>query len=417
MKKIFQIGIGIGIVAVVLIVLMIPAVSGTLVAMISSSEPYCEDAPYDKDCICEFGEEKLNYKLLYYCELEDKVIDPDGNWKTTAETLGEQYLHENFPECNQYDCSQGQSYWETNIGPSVPGGYSPVVERRVRMLCRDDEQGYVFAGVTIDIDDGEITSGWCGDYVRKEEGESEVVLIQRGCGGVTEDGSSCHPWGCAGKGCPICSDMLCYRYGTIKQYFRTYYGVNVECDKIGSGVAEVSFSIPEDETILSVEFDGHEDEYQLISINENVVTFGVPYTCGGGYNYVLTIDVYVEPKVRDKCVSESKYYDIDSGRLLNTMESKSGYGVNICCDDGNEYECTNGRWVNVGTCSRPTQSSSSTTKYTYYCEYIPGSGEWRTLTQEMINNAKTSYPNTTCYEYERYKCPVESSPASFLDFF
>ena len=85
----------------------------------------CTETPYNKDCYCFEGYEKLVYERAfrqdrYFCENENKAIDVDvEGWEAEAEIFAEARLLELFPDCTSIYCDQGQQQWSIAVGHAM----------------------------------------------------------------------------------------------------------------------------------------------------------------------------------------------------------------------------------------------------------------------------------------------------------
>lgn len=322
----------IGIVAGIEFILA-PGIISSFFLTFGQAAPMCDDAPYNPSCVCNSEEERLVYSRSlsidrYFCESLEKVVDIDQEgWETEAEIYAKARLTELFPSCNMINCDQGQTELRIGAGYMTGEGIENV-ERGFFMECFDTEQAITFSQISINSATGESMYEFCSDYTRKDEGKSTVTIIPRGYYfGI---------WGCVGIGCAVGDDP--YRRGVTSdgsRFYETYYYIGVNCENIGSDTFDVTFVIPEIETITSASASGIAIDGYTTQINGNKVTYTIPYSCGSGYGYNLIASAYVSEPQPYVCQTDTGMRFI----IGNTI---------VCNTDHKKYECQpDGTWAFV----------------------------------------------------------------------
>ncbi len=90
-------------------ILLIPGFFETIGSLIFGSVNFCEDAPFDPNCICAEEFNKVNLGLTFgnHCEPTALFLDPtELNFETDALAFAQGYLTENFPECDSIACPE-----------------------------------------------------------------------------------------------------------------------------------------------------------------------------------------------------------------------------------------------------------------------------------------------------------------------
>lgn len=149
----------IGVIAFVGALIAVPGLAGSITSAVTGPM-LCEDAPFDPNCECFTGTEKilLNNGIYYICEPIEKLIDIDElGWEQEAITYAEQKLAEQFPECDMNTCDNPNTSWY--VGPG-----SQWTDKKRIILVECNGLGYYFAQALFDVVDGQIEKLGCANY-------------------------------------------------------------------------------------------------------------------------------------------------------------------------------------------------------------------------------------------------------------
>lgn len=347
-KKGLKIGLWVGAVISIIAVLWFTGAIQKGIAIFQEPN-LCSEAPLDANCYCLEGYERMTYERAfisnkYFCEDINKVIDLNGEWESQTISIAESRLQELFPDCDMYNCNQGQASWVVTKGTTIP--YNDLnIRRETHVECIDNEQGKIFAMASINVGSGETSYEFCTDYSRKDEGESTVSITPRGYYlGI---------WSCVGKNCPI-GDQA-YKYNkkiSGEESYTSYFGISENCEKIGNGIFDFTFVIPEGENIVKAEADDHQTNYQT-EIQGNTVKVIVPYSCGIGRSYNIKVVAYTSVAEEPICFDENGkgYYNSESIICIDEGEK---WGDKYTCQSDGSWELTNqGGATTTGSTSCP----------------------------------------------------------------
>ena len=338
----------------------------------------CMDEPYASNCYCGSDEEKLNYRLQYFCESLEKKINPDvQGWELEATAYAIEQLTKLYPECDMIQCNtHGTSFVGPYSGVRIGEG---ILDRVIGLECVDAHSNY-FSRIQFGVEYGDIYLSGCGSY-------DEVIV----------ETTSTEPMKMS-----LSEPDVTRTKGNIFWNI----GISSSCGDVDNGINTIEVVAPEGEIGEWVLWSG----YRLVSEDDGrqyfekyvdgtktrtkIVSTSTPAAISGTCSIIDTTETTATIKCDTECPHPpfdgfsiylagyftDEYYNNQVMCEHNGIKYEPDTSV-ICNEDGHKYTCeSDGTWFNRLGSHRTTGASICPVAATsmcmtggpYWTTYMPG---------------------------------------------